>query len=874
MLYSAERATHVLLVFTSVLIAVLVGYRHVSIDATDPYKCGALQAGGKWVGKQRSPYISNEYLHWQPPGCLLHEYSAREIQSCLQSTRLLFVGDSTVRQVYWAAVRKMDRKRAAEMSLTAAKHSDLHFEQGSVEIEFRWDPFLNSTTLKNILDRYQLAAEPLNSSKPTTMLVGGGLWHLKVLGATFLDEFERGISSVSATLPRNARDLNGVILPPHAREGFRNLVLFAPVAPAIHSKLDPVRAARFTSENIRAMNDYLRDTVTRDGIEVLWSYSLMTWQQPSAYEEDGYHVVENVADKQADVFLNMRCNSEPSLEHYPFDKTCCNVQPPVNLEQQVLIFVATLTILFAFYGASKTTLLAVNGITAAFGIIAMAVLYCFVADRTLIFDKVQKTSSERTFLQMVMIVMLGGVLTVRRPGNTSVETSAKPTRATSGQKFLSRDQTDEWKGWMQFVILIYHYTGMSSVLWVYQIIRLLVASYLFMTGYGHTIYFLKTNNFSLQRIVSVLIRLNLLSCLLAYVMRTDYNFYYFPALSSFWFLVVYLTIRIHHQPNVVPRVLVLKVFISVIVVQLLLQTPGILEFVFELLQKTCKMNVDAHELRFRSSLDAYVVYFGMLTAILYLQLTGGLPCSTTCLATQIKRIPTAVHVSAVFASAVIIPTYLVLIQKFPDKYAYNWWHPMISPVPIAAFAILRNATQPLRDFHSGLFAWLGRFSLETFILQYHIWLAADTKGLLSLGLSGRDAVVGTEWIDKLGFLCDFTLVTAFFLWVSWAVSHATNVVTSFIVNGQRPTKTPNLLDTIRWRWMARSGARQSEVSILATGHARNSSGQRGNAREEKEDIKISISAIEVDDSTATTASLVLRMVSILLLMCIGNWAYS
>ena len=786
------------------------------------------------------------------------------------------MGDSTVRQVYLAAVRKMDRKRATEMSLSAAKHSDLHFEQGCVEIEFLWDPFLNSTTLKNILDRYQLAAKPLNSSKPTTMLVGGGLWHLKDLGATFLDEFEQGISSVSATFPHNARDLNGVILPPDARNGIPNLVLFAPVALPIHSKLDPMRAARFTSEKIQAMNDYLRDMVTRDGIEVLWSYSLMTCQQPSAYEEDGYHVAENVAGKQADIFLNMRCNSEPSLEHYPFDKTCCNVQPSVNLEQQVLIFVAILTTLYAFYSSSKrnmlnesvATLPAINGITAAVGIIAMAVLYCFVADRTLIFDKVQKTPSQRTFLQMITMVMLGGVLSARKPGNTSAETSAKPTRAIPGQKFLSRDQTDEWKGWMQFVILIYHYTGMSSVLWVYQIIRLLVASYLFMTGYGHTTYFLKTNNFSLQRIVSTLVRLNLLSCLLAYVMRTDYNFYYFPALSSFWFLVVYLTIRIRHQPNVVPRVLVLKVFISAIVVQLLLQTPGILEVVFELLQKTCKMNVDVHEIRFRLSLDAYVVYIGMFAAILYLQLTGGLPCSTTCLATQIKRIPTAVHISAVLASVVIVPAYLVLIQKCPDKYAYNWWHPMISPMPIAAFAILRNATQPLRDFHSGLFAWLGRFSLETFILQYHIWLAADTKGLLSLGLSSRDAVAGIEWIDKLGALCEFTLVTAFFLWVSWAVSHATNVVTSFIVNGQRHTKAPNLLDTIRWRWVASSSARQNEVSISAT---RNSSGQRGNARGEKENTKISVPPIEVDDSTATTSSLVLRIVSILLLMCIGNW---
>lgn len=800
------------------------------------------------------------------------------METCLQCKRLLFVGDSTVRQVYWATARKLDRERAVAESLSAAKHSNLKFEQGCVKIEFLWDPFLNSTLLGEEVEHYRSQAEFSNGTHVAAMLVGAGLWHAKDLGPMFSEGFEHSIDLVSAALPRNARDADGVLLPSSAREGVHDLILFAPVQMPIQSKLDPTRAAHLTPGKIETMNNHLQVAVTRHGIEVLWSYSLMTWERPSAHEENGIHVVENVADRQADILLNMRCNSEPSLEKYPFDRMCCNTQPSIKREQQVLILIAALTTLCALYGSTKAEphddsvihSLTTTEVLRAAGILSAATMSCFVADRTLVFDQSQKVPNEQIFLCLAGLIMLGGLLTVRRTGKRSADASTKPTRTVPAQTFLSRDQTAEWKGWMQFVILIYHYTGMSSVLWVYQLVRLLVASYLFMTGFGHTVYFLKTNDFSLKRVGSVLVRLNLLSCLLAYLMQTDYSFYYFPALSSFWFLVVYLTVRIRHQADVVPRFLTLKIVISAILVRLSVQTPGLLEYVFKFFQETCNMKVDVHELRFRLSLDAYIVYAGMFAATMYLQLTGAAPCSTTCLATQIKRIPTVVQVMAVSASMLILPAYFIVIRRCPDKYDYNWWHPMISPLPVLAFVMLRNATQTLRDWHSRLFAWLGRFSLETFILQYHIWLAADTKALLSLGLWGRDSMAGLTWSDKLALGCEFIIITVFFLWTSWAVAHSTNVLTSYIVEGQEKVGAPGLLNNFR-RWPARDIAEQYQVSPSGAGHARNKSAQLEAGREEKEDAKLPGSSNVADAKARRKFGLSMRLSLLLVLMWIGNW---
>jgi hypothetical protein len=133
------------------------------------------------------------------------------------------------------------------------------------------------------------------------------------------------------------------------------------------------------------------------------------------------------------------------------------------------------------------------------------------------------------------------------------------------------------------------------------------------------------------------------------------------------------------------------------------------------------------------------------------------------------------RVIAIIAAAILLPGFWLLSRRSPDQNDYNWWQPIISPLPILSYVVLRNSATMFRDYYSAGFAWLGRCSLETFTLQYHIWMAADAKGILSLGIFDGDGSLRRDRWREL------VLIGPLFFWVSWQVSSATaSVVKCFL----------------------------------------------------------------------------------------------
>ena len=236
-----------------------------------------------------------------------------------------------------------------------------------------------------------------------------------------------------------------------------------------------------------------------------------------------------------------------------------------------------------------------------------------------------------------------------------------------------------------------------------------------------------------------------------------------------------------------------KILISAILTTALIRVPGIFETFFHVLENCFNIHWDVTEWRFRLQLDCYIVYTGMLCGTCFVNFMDAPSVETPedfALGRLIPNISWLFRFLWLAMAAVTPPVFYLLACRAPDKYAYNAWVPYISTAPILAYVIFRNISRHTRNFHSSIFTWMGRHSLETFTLQFHIWLAADTKGILALGVS--EGIVG----GKGGRRIDLVVLTPIFLWVCWHVAAATQTLTSWIIDPSERMQNVELDDVV------------------------------------------------------------------------------
>ncbi|XP_026562069.1 N-acetylneuraminate 9-O-acetyltransferase isoform X2 [Pseudonaja textilis] len=692
--------------------------------------CEYLLSTGRFLGDKT----------WQPYSCMMHRYKQSEAKSCLKNKYIAFIGDSRIRQLFYSFVKLINPQIKEEGN----KHENIPFEDksSSLKVDFLWYPEVNGS-MKQCIKAWIEGS----SSKPHILVVGAATWSIKIHNGSneALTQYRINITSIAPLLEKLARNSDVYWV--------------------------------------------LQDPVYEDMLSE--SRKMITNEKIDAYNEAA----------SAMILMNNHCNKIVK----PIDGSCCQPQPPVTLIQKLAFcFLASSVIGYLVLvlirrnnnqknklctdmesgeekkpATNSPTISTLETLFQSLCKLGLIMGYFYLCDRANLFMKENKFYTHSSFFIPIIYILVLGVFY---------------TENTKETKVLNREQTDEWKGWMQLVILIYHISGASTFLPVYMHIRVLVAAYLFQTGYGHFSYFWIKGDFGICRVCQVLFRLNFLVVVLCIVMDRSYQFYYFVPLVTFWFLIIYVTLAL--WPQIILKKangsffwhssLLLKLGFLFICIYFLAYSEDLFEKVFSIwpLSMFFELNGSIYEWWFRWKLDRYVVFHGMLFAFIYLTFQKRQVLSE---GKGEPLFPTKVSNIFLFISVVFFLTYSIWASSCKNKTECNEMHPSVSVVQILAFILIRNIPGYARSVYSSFFAWFGRISLELFICQYHIWLAADTKGILVL-------IPGTPMLNII-------VSTFIFVCVAHEISQITNDLAQIVV----PKDNVMLLKRLIWACVFFSG---------------------------------------------------------------------
>ncbi|KAM8884455.1 N-acetylneuraminate (7)9-O-acetyltransferase [Synchiropus picturatus] len=709
----------------------------------------------------RGSYLGEEV--WQPYGCMMHKYKSIEAKTCLANRRVVFLGDSRIRNLYYSFIKIINPEKAEE----GIKHKDITYEDksSSVNVDFLWYPEANNSMKDRLAPWSQKS-----SATPAVIVLGAATWSIKLnkgSGET-LQQYKNNLTTIAVTLESMAEETQvyWVLQDPVNEEVLRD-----------DRKMITNRQLELYNEAaLEVFNGSKRSSKSK--IKILAASRLAALETISK-SVDGLHHPKSTQNMGGMVLMNSECNKILK----PIDGSCCQEVPPPNLLQKLTagFFLASLLVLVFLHIVGNShhrrpsppdvesleekkpaTVVSPIGMKAPFQALCkmgLIMAYFYLCDRADVFMKGQKLYSHATFfIPLVYVFVLGFFY----------------NENTKETKLLNREQTDEWKGWMQLVILIYHISGASAFIPVYMHVRVLVAAYLFQTGYGHFSFFWLKGDFGLYRVCQVLFRLNFLVVVLCMVMDRPYQFYYFVPLVTFWFVLIYGAMAVWPQilqksvntNNMWHLGVLAKFIILLTIIGCFAYSQGLFETVFSTwpVSKLFELNGSVHEWWFRWKLDRFAVLHGMVFAFIYLAL-------------QKRQVLMEGKGEALFSPRISNILLFISILAF---FIYSFWasscktktecnelHPYISVFQILAFILIRNIPGYARSVYSSFFAWFGKISLELFICQYHIWLAADTKGILVL-------IPGSPFINMV-------VSTFIFVCVAHEISTITNDLAQCVI---------------------------------------------------------------------------------------------
>lgn len=130
---------------------------------------------------------------------------------------------------------------------------------------------------------------------------------------------------------------------------------------------------------------------------------------------------------------------------------------------------------------------------------------------------------------------------------------------------------------------------------------------------------------------------------------------------------------------------------------------------------------------FRSSLDHWSTFFGMLFALNF-------PITSLFLRKLEAQTPWKCFAAKTLVGIPLLVTFVIWVA-IPFRYAkpqYNQTNAYFGFIPLITYIYFRNLTLKLRSYSLNLLHEIGKTTLETYLMQHHIWLTSNAKTLLTI----------------------------------------------------------------------------------------------------------------------------------------------